>query len=97
MHEVNINLPDEAYLMAQKRAQQEGFVSIEGFLSDVFLFLVNTITSEPDNYDHLFTPNVLASIDKGAQEIIDGKSMTRSEVDAHLATKRAEWLANHQS
>jgi len=57
----------------------------------------STISSDADSYDYLFTPNVLASIDKGAHEVIDGKSMTRSEVDAHLATKRAEWLVNHQS
>jgi hypothetical protein len=55
------------------------------------------ITLGHENYDHLFTPEVLAAIDKGAQEARDGKGMTRDEVDAYLMAKRTEWLENHPS
>ena len=44
-----------------------------------------------------FTPEVIAAIDKGAQEAREGKSMTRDQVTAYLAERRTEWLENHRA
>jgi hypothetical protein len=90
MHEVVIQISDDAYANAVKRARQEGFGSTEIFLSD---FIANNIAVDHD--DHLFTPDVIAAIDRGAQEVQEGKGMTREEVNAFLSAERAEWLVNH--
>jgi hypothetical protein len=57
MQEVKIRITDDACVTAQERARLEGFGSTEVFLSDL---VVNSMISEEDNYDHLFTSERLA-------------------------------------
>ena len=45
MHQVTMNIPDEAYMTAERRAIEGGFVSTEVFLSDL---LINTISPVPN-------------------------------------------------
>lgn len=92
MQEVIIKIPDEAYATAEKLARQQGFGSTEVFLSDL---LLSSIADDAENIERLFTPKVLAAIEKGAQEAREGKGMTRDEVGTYLAAKRTEWLENH--
>jgi hypothetical protein len=92
MHEVKIIVPDKAYLAAKRRARKEGFGSAEIFLSNL---VVRTVTPNADRYVSLFTPEVIATIDKAAQEARDGKGLTPSELDAYLAAQRAQWLESH--
>jgi hypothetical protein len=94
MHEITISVPDEAYNAAIERARQEGFRSTEVYLSEL---LLSSMTLDQGNFDHLFTPQVLEAVARGAQEFRDGKSMTRTEVNEILAIKRSEWLRIHQS
>jgi len=52
--------------------------------------------ADPDNYDHLFTPEVIADLRSISTEIkAGGKTYTMEEVDEHFAQKRKAWLANH--
>ena len=95
MHEITITIPDEAYATVNEHARRVGFAGTNDYLSDLVMSVVNNVSNDPDNYDRLFTPAVLAAIDKSARDIKDGKGMTSSQVDEYLASKRAEWLKNH--
>jgi hypothetical protein len=93
MRQVTISIPDEAYATAEKRAQEEGFGSAEMFLSDL---VVSSVDSDDDDYQHLFTPEVIAELDAIASKIdAGGKLYTEDEVRASLAANREAWLKNH--
>jgi hypothetical protein len=95
MHQVTINIPDEAYITAKERAKQEGFGSTEVFLSDL---VISSISPDSDNQDHVFTTTVISELDRISAEIKAGaKTYTAEEVRTHLAQKRKAWLANHAS
>ncbi|BDI29281.1 hypothetical protein CCAX7_13320 [Capsulimonas corticalis] len=85
MHEVTINIPEEAYAAAVKRAQQEGYDSAENFLSD---FIAGSITPDPDNYDRFFTDEVISQLDAAASEARRGNNLTREEMRIHFEQKR---------
>ncbi|MEO7715761.1 MAG: hypothetical protein ABIY70_06150 [Capsulimonas sp.] len=85
MHEVTISIPEEAYAAAVKRAQREGFGSAEVFLSN---FVADSITSDPDNYDHLFTNEVIEQIDAAAVEARTGNNLTLEEMQRRFEAKR---------
>lgn len=52
--------------------------------------------TDPDNYDHLFTPEVVADLRGIIADIRAGaKTYTMDEVDEHFAEKRQAWLAEH--
>jgi len=58
--------------------------------------LENDFSGEQENFDHLFTPEVIADLDKISDTIkAGGKTYTMDEVDQHLEQKRQEWLRNH--
>jgi len=51
---------------------------------------------EPDNYDHLFTPEVIAELDAISAEVkAGGKTYTSEEVSEHFADKHRKWVADH--
>lgn len=53
---------------------------------------------DPDNYDHLFTPEVVADLRSIAAEMESGgRVYSGEEIDEHFAQRRLEWLANHPS
>ena len=86
MHQ--IQLSDQLYQVAQRRAAEAGFGSVDDYVADVLQHdLVDT-----DNFDHLFTPERLAHIDRAAAEIDAGKGLMLEQADAELAKRRAEWL-----
>lgn len=54
--------------------------------------------TDTNNYDYIFTPEVIAELRKISSEIRDGgKTYTMDEVDEHFAQKRKAWQANHPS
>jgi hypothetical protein len=91
MHQVQLN--DKLYKEAQRRAREAGFGSVDEFVADR---LESDFSDEQENFDHLFTPEVIADLDKISEAIkAGGKTYTIEEVDAHLEKKRQEWLRNH--
>jgi hypothetical protein len=91
MHQVRLN--DQLYKEAQRRAREAGFASVDEFIADR---LENDFSGEQENFDHLFTPEVIADLDKISDTIkAGGKTYTMDEVDQHLEQKRQEWLRNH--
>jgi hypothetical protein len=91
MHQVRLN--DKLYKEAQRRAREAGFDSVDEFVADR---LENDFSEEQENFDHLFTPEVIADLDKISERIkAGGKTYTMEEVDEHFEKKRQEWLRNH--
>lgn len=94
MPQLVIDIPDAAFESVKERARAEGFGSAEIFISDL---VVDAVRDDPDNYDHLFTPEVIAAIERGMRDADEGNLMTWDEVNAFLACKKAEWLSNPKS
>ena len=91
MHDVPI--PDHLYRQATQAAEAH-HVTVEAFVAEAVQLL---LLDDPENLDHLFTPRVLAAIDKGAEEAREGKSLTMAQVEEQLLAKRKAWLEERAS
>jgi hypothetical protein len=92
MHQVQLN--DNLYKEAERRAREAGFGSVDEFVADR---LENDFSEEQENFDHLFTPEVIADLDKISADMQAGKSVSMEEVKKHLADVRQAWLKDHAS
>jgi hypothetical protein len=91
MHKVQ--LTDQLYKEAQRRALEAGYATVDEYIANM---VSNDMHDETENLDHLFTPEVIAHLDKISADIrAGGKTYTMEEVDEYLAEKRHEWLRNH--
>jgi len=91
MHAVQI--PDPLFIEAQRAALANG-MSLEEFVADA----VQLHLPDPENFDHRFTPEVIAHLDRIAADIDSGgKTYSPLEVDEMLLATKKAWLANHQS
>ena len=82
MHQVQLS--DQLYQEVQRRAAEAGFVNVDDFVADV----LRQGFDEPENLDHLFTPERLAHIDRAAAQIDAGESFTAEQVRDHFQQKR---------
>jgi soluble cytochrome b562 len=87
MHQVQ--LADQLYKDAQRRASEAGFSTVDEYVADV---LSHDLSPDATDFDHLFTPDRLAHIDKAAAEIDAGEFYTTEQAATELAKRRAEWL-----
>ena len=93
MHQVQLELSDQLYKQAERRAVEAGFKSVEEYAAGV---LADDLAADIGNFDHLFTLERLALIDKAEAQINAGRCMTAKEADVELARRRTEWLqSNH--
>ena len=53
------------------------------------------LSADPDNYDHIFTPELIAKLEAEEEEARDGNNLTVEQVMDHFETKRQAWHANH--
>lgn len=53
------------------------------------------VQADPDNYDHIFTPELIAKLDAARVEARTGNNMTMEQVKETLKAKREASLANH--
>ncbi|HZK81705.1 MAG TPA: hypothetical protein VFC46_11570 [Humisphaera sp.] len=93
---MQVQLTENLYREAQRRAIEGGFASVDEYVADVVSQdLVDDDGSEPQNFDHLFTPERLAELDRISNEIkAGGQTYTVAEVREHFKQKRKQWLAN---
>ena len=82
MHHIQLN--DQLYQDAQRRAVEAGFDSVDEYVADVLLHDLEVA----ENLDHLFTPERLAHIDRAAAQIDAGQGLTADQVRAHFRKKR---------
>jgi hypothetical protein len=81
----HIQLNDQLYLEAQRRAATAGFPSVDEYVADI---LHHELLEETENFDHLFTPERLAHIDRADAQIDAGHGITSEQVREHFRRKR---------
>ena len=87
MHQ--IQLSDQVYEQAKRRATETGFASVDEFITDC---VVSGLGEQTDNYDDRFTPEVIADLDRISASIASGaKTFTQNDVDEHFRKKTEAW------
>ena len=84
-----VQLTEELYQEARRRACEAGFTTVDEYVAEV---VSHDLHDEPENLDHLFTPERLAHIDEAEAQIQAGNYLTSEQLDKELAKQRAEWL-----
>jgi hypothetical protein len=79
-----IQLDDQLYQEAQRRASAAGFATVDRYVADV---LQNDLHEETENLDHLFTPERLAHIDRAAAQIDADQGISAEHVRDHFRQK----------
>ena len=91
MHQVNI--ADELYKDAQRRAIEAGFTTVDEYVADVISHDLELIT---ENADHVFTPEVIRELDRvSAAAKAGGKTYSAEEVKEHFRKRSEAWRENH--
>ena len=80
-----IQISDEVYQRAKKRATAEGCANVDSFIDHL---LAEELIEDDANLDHLFTPEIIASLDKSLEDAKAGKCRPATEVFAELAKRR---------
>lgn len=92
MHQIQLN--DQLFEEARRRADDAGFPSVDEYVADV---LQQGFAEQAESFDHLFTPERLAHIDRAAASIDAGRGMTAEQVESQLAQRRTEWLDQNRN
>ena len=79
-----IQLDDQLYQDAQRRASAAGFVTLDEYVADV---LQHDLHEETENFDYLFTPERLAQIDRAAAQIDAGQGIPSEQVRDYFRQK----------
>lgn len=88
-----IHIPESLYRQAQEAARADG-VEVDSFIAEV---VRKYFADDPDNYDHLFTPEVLEELDRRWESAKAGNVKTLDEVEADFIKMRDEWIRKHES
>jgi hypothetical protein len=90
MHQMNLN--DQLYRDAQRRAEEVGFSSVDDYVADV---LLHDLQGEISNLDQFFTPECLTLIDESVVKAKSGDVLTMDQAKMELAKSRDAWLGSH--
>lgn len=82
MYEIHLN--QNLYQQAQQRAADLGFSSVDDYVAD----MLRSDLEDTETFDHLFTPERMAQIEKARQQVDAGQVYTSEEVWAYLERKR---------
>lgn len=85
MHQ--INLDDQLHQYAQRRAAESGCADAQAYVT----LMLQMEQQEGENFDHLFTPERLAEIDRAAAQVEAGEGITLDEFDLRLAEFKDQW------
>ena len=89
MHQVQLELTDQLYDQVLRRAAESGFRSIEEYAVGV---ITDDLADDPENLDHVFTPERLAHIDAVRADIkAGGQTFTPDEVREHFRKRWDSW------
>ena len=83
MQQIQVN--DQLYQEARRRASASGFVTVDEYVADV---LRHDINEESENFDFLFTPERLAHIDRAVAQIDAGQGIPAAQVRDHFRQKQ---------
>jgi hypothetical protein len=86
MPQIQIN--EQTFQAARRRAKDGGFTSVEAYLADL---IAQDVANEAEGYGHIFTAELLAHLDKISRKIkAGGKTYTMAEVKGLLASNGEE-------
>lgn len=87
-----VELSDQAFEAAQRRAAEGGYSTVEEYIADI---VACDVSGAGQDFDHLFTPERLAELERISTEIkAGGKTHSMGEAREHFDKKRKAWLAN---
>jgi len=92
MHQVNLD--DQLYEEARRRAEAAGFSSVDEYIADV---LSHDFQLDDENLDHFFTPERLALIDEAAADAAADNVHSMERLSDALSETRDAWLRDHAS
>ena len=82
MHQVQLELTDQLYNQAKRRAVEAGFKTVHEYIAGV---VSHDLTEDTENLDHFFTPGRIAHIESVIADIKAGaKTHTAAEVREHF-------------
>lgn len=88
-----IQISDQIYEQAKHRAIETGFGSVDEFIADC---VVSGLNEPADDYDHFFTPEVIADLDQISASVKGGaQTYSQEEVDEHFRKKSEAWRNSH--
>ena len=90
MHQVHLQLNDQLYAQAKRRAVEAGFKTVDEYIAQV---VSGELSEDAENFDHLFTPERIAHIDSVVTKLkAGGETYSMEEAGAHLAARREAWI-----
>lgn len=90
----HVQLSDQLYKEAQRRAREAGFATVDAFVAEQ---LENDFSEDQENFDDRFTPEMLAHLDRISADMQAGKKVSMEEVDKHLSDVREAWRKDRAS
>jgi hypothetical protein len=88
-----VQLTDQIYREAQRRASEAGFASVEEYIADV---VTKDVVDDEENFDHLFTPQIVSELEQiSAAANAGGRTYTSEEVREHFRKKSDAGRASH--
>lgn len=94
MHQVHLQLNDQLFAQAKRRAVESGFNSVDEYIADV---VAEDLAHDGENLDHLFSAERLVAIDKAKAQIEAGQFLSAKDAEAELARRRTEWQESHRA
>ncbi len=88
MHHVQLELTDQVYDRARRRAVEAGFKTVAEYVADV---VSDALAEDTENLDHLFTPGRIEHIDSVIAKVrAGGETCTAAEVREHFRKRFEE-------
>jgi len=84
-----LELSEDVFKAAQRRADEGGFATVEDYFADMVL---GRSAERPTGVDRMFTPERLAHIDAALATVRAGHFLTVEQAAARLAEHRAAWV-----
>jgi len=88
---LNIELSDQLYQQARRRATETGFRSVDEYVAQV---VASDVSDDLLSDEHIFTPEVVTELKQIDAEIkAGGKTYTEAELDEHFRRRSQAWRA----
>ena len=95
MRKVQFQLSEQLYDKANLRASESGFSTVDAYLAEI---ISGDLRDDPDDFDHLFTPAVVESLERASADArAGGKTYTPDEVREHFRKRLEAWQADCKS
>ena len=89
-----VEIPARVFDAARQRAADSGFASVDEFISDL---VSQELEDKLDDLVIQFTPERLAQIDQGLDDLRQGRSYTAQQAEVELQKRRSQWLKDNPS